>query len=82
MLLAAIADSDGTRASVLRRLFTERVRNGILGDFSFTSDGDMTPSPVTIFRVIGGKRPSSTHLKDFDGAVVDRVVNIPATLAP
>jgi DNA-binding SARP family transcriptional activator/ABC-type branched-subunit amino acid transport system substrate-binding protein len=82
VLLAAIADSDGTRASVLRRLFTERVRNGILGDFSFTSDGDMTPSPVTIFRVIGGKRPSSTHLKDFDGAVVDRVVNVPATLAP
>jgi ABC-type branched-subunit amino acid transport system substrate-binding protein len=81
VLLAAIARSDGTRDSVVRELFATRVRGGILGDFSFTSVGDMTPSPVTIFRVVGGKGSNSTFLKDFDGSVVDRVVDVPASLA-
>jgi branched-chain amino acid transport system substrate-binding protein len=81
VLLAAIARSDGTRASVLREIFASRVRGGILGDFSFTKDGDMTPSPVTVFRVVGGKRASSTNLADFTGAVVDRVVEVPASSA-
>jgi ABC-type branched-subunit amino acid transport system substrate-binding protein len=80
VLLAAIARSDGTRDSV-RELFATRVRGGILEDFSFTSVGDMTPSPVTIFRVVGGKGSNSTFLKDFDGSVVDRVVDVPASLA-
>jgi branched-chain amino acid transport system substrate-binding protein len=77
VLLAAIASSDGTRASVLERLFSQKVHHGILGDFSFTPEGDMTPSPVTIFRVVGGKRPSSTGELDFQGSVVDRVVDVP-----
>jgi DNA-binding SARP family transcriptional activator/ABC-type branched-subunit amino acid transport system substrate-binding protein len=81
VLLAAIARSDGTRASVLRGLFASKVRDGILGDFSFTRGGDMTPSPVTVFRVVGGKRASSTNLADFAGAIVDRVVNVPAATA-
>jgi len=41
----------------------------------------MTPSPVTVFRVVGGKRPSATNLADFAGAVVDRVVDVPAATA-
>jgi branched-chain amino acid transport system substrate-binding protein len=81
VLLAAIARSDGTRASVLRELFASKVRGGILGDFSFTRAGDMTPGPVTVFRVVGGKHASSTNLADFAGAVVDRVVNVPAATA-
>jgi hypothetical protein len=47
VLLAAIARSDGTRASVTKELFASDVRNGILGSFRFTPDGDMTPTPVT-----------------------------------
>src|SRR5581483_9173293 len=81
LLLAAIARSDGTRASVLHELLASRVRGGILGDFSFTHGGDMTPSAVTVFRVVGGRRASSTNLADFAGAVVDRVVNVPAATA-
>ena len=41
----------------------------------------MTPSPVTVFRVVGGNRPNSTLLQDFDGSVVDRVIDVPASLA-
>jgi branched-chain amino acid transport system substrate-binding protein len=80
VLLAAIARSDGTRASVVRELLAEKVRGGILGDFGFNAQGDMTPSPVAIFRVVGGKRPSSTGEYDFQGSVVDRVVDVPAPL--
>jgi DNA-binding SARP family transcriptional activator/ABC-type branched-subunit amino acid transport system substrate-binding protein len=81
VLLDAIARSDGTRASVTKELFATKVSDGILGSFGFTLEGDMTPSPVTIFRVVGGNRPSSTYERDFAGAVVDRVVDVPAALA-
>jgi hypothetical protein len=40
----------------------------------------MTPSPVTIFRVVGGNQPSSTYEQDFTGASVDRIVNVPPAL--
>ncbi|MFL5913550.1 MAG: BTAD domain-containing putative transcriptional regulator [Gaiellaceae bacterium] len=81
VLLAAIARSDGTRGSVVRELFASKMRGGILGDFSFTREGDITPSPVTVFRVVGGGRRSTTFLDDFADSVVDRVVNVPASLA-
>jgi branched-chain amino acid transport system substrate-binding protein len=80
-LLAAIARSDGTRASVTRQLFKSTVRNGILGSFRFTHDGDMTPTPITIYRVVGGHRPNSTYERDFAGAVIDRVITTPTSLA-
>jgi branched-chain amino acid transport system substrate-binding protein len=80
VLLDAIARSDGTRASVTKELLASRVRGGILGDFHFDADGDFDPSPVTIFRVVRGPRRSSTHLPDFDGGVVDRVVSVPLAL--
>jgi branched-chain amino acid transport system substrate-binding protein len=51
VLLDAIARSDGTRASVTRELFATRVRNGILGDFSITPQGDTTARAITIYRV-------------------------------
>src|SRR5206468_13081294 len=77
VLLDAIARSDGARASVTKELLASHVRGGILGDFHFDADGDFDPSPVTIFRVVRGPRRSSTHLPDFDGGVVDRVVSVP-----
>jgi branched-chain amino acid transport system substrate-binding protein len=55
VLLDAIARSDGTRASVTRRLFETRVTNGILGSFWITPSGDTSLNAVTIHRVVGGK---------------------------
>jgi branched-chain amino acid transport system substrate-binding protein len=54
VLLAAIARSDGRRASILRALFATRVRDGILGSFSITAQGDMTSGAVTIYRFAQG----------------------------
>ena len=45
VVLDAIARSDGTRASVLSALFRTRVRDGLLGDFSFDARGDVSESP-------------------------------------
>jgi branched-chain amino acid transport system substrate-binding protein len=64
-VLAAIARSDGTRASVLAELQDTRVQDGILGDFTFDRYGDITPAPFTIFRMTGRK------------LVVDRVITVP-----
>jgi DNA-binding SARP family transcriptional activator/ABC-type branched-subunit amino acid transport system substrate-binding protein len=55
VLLDAIARSDGTRASVRRRLFDTRVTNGILGSFWITPTGDTSLNAITIQRVVGGK---------------------------
>jgi branched-chain amino acid transport system substrate-binding protein len=82
VVLQAIARSDGTRSSVLRELRATDVRNGILGDFRFDRYGDITPAKVTIFRV-EGRTPPDLHLAShLEGAVVYRVVTVPARLAP
>jgi DNA-binding SARP family transcriptional activator/ABC-type branched-subunit amino acid transport system substrate-binding protein/streptogramin lyase len=80
VLLAAIAASDGTRASVARHLLTARIHNGILGSFRFDRNGDIDPGAVTILRVRGGARPNSTLVSDFNGSTIDRVLAVPATL--
>jgi branched-chain amino acid transport system substrate-binding protein len=51
VLLAAIAGSDGSRASVVKQLFRIRVRNGILGSFHFTPQGDVSVASFPIFQV-------------------------------
>jgi len=78
VLLAAIADSDGTRRSVVERLEATKVENGILGSFFFDRNGDITPAPITICRVKG--RASDGPAPDFKGAAVDRVVHVPVTI--
>jgi branched-chain amino acid transport system substrate-binding protein len=55
VLLQAIARSDGTRASVARELFATRVKDGILGSFSFDRNGDIVPRPVGVYRFERGK---------------------------
>jgi branched-chain amino acid transport system substrate-binding protein len=65
VLLQAIARSDGTRASVVRELFATRVKDGILGSFSFDRNGDIVPRPVGVYRFERGK------------FVVDGVVRVP-----
>jgi DNA-binding SARP family transcriptional activator/ABC-type branched-subunit amino acid transport system substrate-binding protein len=54
-LLDAIARSDGTRASVTKALFRTRVRNGLIGSFSFTPTGDTTAGSVTMIRIERGR---------------------------
>jgi len=53
LVLDAIARSAGTRPAVARTILRARVRNGLIGSFAFDRHGDVTPAPVTIFRVHG-----------------------------
>jgi hypothetical protein len=76
--LAAIARSDGSRASVTRELLALRVKDGILGDFRFTATGDTTTTPITILRAQrgGGLRV----IYGYEGGAVDRVIEPPPRL--
>jgi ABC-type branched-subunit amino acid transport system substrate-binding protein len=71
VVLDANARSDGTRGSILDELFRTRVRNGLLGDFSFDQRGDITESPVTNVRVARGG--SSRRIASVEGGDVVRV---------
>jgi ABC-type branched-subunit amino acid transport system substrate-binding protein len=53
LLLAAIARSNGRRASVLKELRASKVRDGILGSFAFDPNGDITTAPIPIIRITG-----------------------------
>jgi branched-chain amino acid transport system substrate-binding protein len=68
ILLAALARSDGSRSSVTSHVLADPVHGGILGDFSFDRNGDLTPSSVTIHRVRRG------------GETIDRVIRVPSRL--
>ena len=64
-VLAAIARSDGTRASVLKELQDTREQDSILGDFAFDRHGDMTPARFTVVRVAGTlSRPANRLIGD------------------
>jgi len=43
IMLNAIAESNGTRASVVKALFATSVKNGIMGTFHFDKNGDTVP---------------------------------------
>lgn len=60
ILLEAIAESDGSRASVTRSLFATRVSGGILGSFWITPTGDTTLNTVAIYRIRAGRATSFT----------------------
>jgi ABC-type branched-subunit amino acid transport system substrate-binding protein/streptogramin lyase/predicted Ser/Thr protein kinase len=80
VVLQAIARSDGTRASVLRSLRSLRVSDGILGSFTFDR-GDISPARVTVMRVTGSA-PKGVRLPiHLEGAVVERVIEVPASLS-
>lgn len=72
-LLAAIARSNGTRASVTLALRTTCIREGILGSFCFDRNGDSTSAPITIVRAA---RPGGSHaVESTDGAHIVAVIN-------
>jgi len=55
-LLDAIAASDGTRASVTAAMLELHVKGGIIGDFTFDANGDVTPPLVSVYRVTNGQQ--------------------------
>jgi YVTN family beta-propeller protein len=80
VLLQAIARSDGTRASVLRQIRATRVDDGLLGSLRFDRNGDMRPARVVVLRITG-TAPATVRLPgQFHGAVVDRLMTLPASL--
>jgi branched-chain amino acid transport system substrate-binding protein len=80
LVVQAIARSDGTRESVLEQLKAARVKNGLLGSFSFDRNGDVTPATVPILRITGATPPQAGLPSNLQGAVIDRVVEIPRRL--
>jgi ABC-type branched-subunit amino acid transport system substrate-binding protein len=70
-VLAAIARSDGTRASVLAELQNTREQDSILGDFTFDPYGDITPARFTVLRVTGTRSRPANNL------IVDSVIAVP-----
>ncbi|HYN92103.1 MAG TPA: hypothetical protein VER75_09280, partial [Thermoleophilaceae bacterium] len=80
LVLRAIARSDGTRESVLEQLKASRVKDGILGSFRFDRNGDLTPAKMPIIRITGSTPPSARLPEFLQGAVIDRVVEIPRRL--
>jgi branched-chain amino acid transport system substrate-binding protein len=56
VLLTAIANSDGSRASAAANLFKTDVTNGILGSFKINPEGDTNANPVTIYAIKSGKQ--------------------------
>ena len=57
------------------------MKDGILGDFRLDRTGDITPAEIPIFRVTGETPPGAGVYPWFEGAMVDRVVTVPARLA-
>jgi ABC-type branched-subunit amino acid transport system substrate-binding protein len=82
LVVRAIARSDGTRASVLEELKATRVKDGLLGSFGFDRNGDLTPARQPILRITGATPPQAGLPSHLQGAVVDRVVEIPRRLVP
>ncbi len=55
VVVQAIKQSNGTRADIAKQLFKVKLKGSILGNVSFTANGDVTANPVTIYRVKAGK---------------------------
>jgi branched-chain amino acid transport system substrate-binding protein len=79
-VLQAISSSDGTRASVLAELRKIRVRNGVLGTFGFDGRGDVVPARMAVYRVTGKSGGRAPRYEEFAGAVLERVITVPARL--
>ncbi|HKP21350.1 MAG TPA: protein kinase [Thermoleophilaceae bacterium] len=81
LVLDAIARSDGTRESVLKEIKSAEVRNGILGDFHIDRNGDIVPARLSIFRITGATPPGEAVFPEYEGAVLDRVIEVPQRLS-
>jgi ABC-type branched-subunit amino acid transport system substrate-binding protein len=79
-VLAAIARSDGTRASVLEAMRRTRVTDGILGSFRFDRNGDITPAKVAVLRVDRRSHEGAALDPYYAGTAVEDVVEVPPGL--
>jgi branched-chain amino acid transport system substrate-binding protein len=77
VMLAAIARSDGTRASVVRELFATRLTDAPLGPAAIDRNGDVTPVNVAVYRIDPpGTRGDPLLPPDLEGASIDRVITL------
>jgi branched-chain amino acid transport system substrate-binding protein len=72
VMLDAIARSDGTRPSIVSRLFATKIRDGLVGAVGFDAAGDITQAPITILRAERSKVPPSSG--GFEDAVVETMI--------
>jgi DNA-binding SARP family transcriptional activator/ABC-type branched-subunit amino acid transport system substrate-binding protein/DNA-binding beta-propeller fold protein YncE len=82
-LLAAIAHSNGTRASVVQELHHLHFSNGPLGPFHFDSNGDPTVNQTLVERVIKNPPPNHSSEGVIDratGGIIYRVLTAPRKL--
>jgi DNA-binding SARP family transcriptional activator/ABC-type branched-subunit amino acid transport system substrate-binding protein len=70
VLLDAIAGSDGTRPSVIERLFATDLDESVIGPISFDANGDIVSPPVTVLRL----EPGARELAVFPDAVPEQVI--------
>jgi ABC-type branched-subunit amino acid transport system substrate-binding protein len=62
MMLDAIEASNGTRAQVLENLFSARVEDGYVGDFTIDRTGDATVSTIVVYEINEGRLSFKTAL--------------------
>jgi YVTN family beta-propeller protein len=80
VLLAAIARSDGTRASVTRALATMRLKDSLVGPLAFNRYGEPLPSPIAVVRAERRERSRPYMYNDIAGGVVEDIISPPARL--
>jgi branched-chain amino acid transport system substrate-binding protein len=64
VLLDAIADSDASRAEVIEKVFATKVTDGLIGDFEFNENGDLSGAKgaAVLFTIYNGTTKLNTLL--------------------
>ena len=64
VLLNAIKDSDGTRADVIKKVFATKVNDGLIGNFEFNENGDLSGAKgaAVLFTIYKGTNKLNTLL--------------------
>ena len=64
VLLNAIKDSDGTRPDVIKKVFATKVDNGLIGNFEFNENGDLSGAKgaAVLFTIYKGTNKLNTLL--------------------
>jgi branched-chain amino acid transport system substrate-binding protein len=55
VMLQAVAAGGGDRAKTTKAIFGIQISNGIIGNFSINSSGDINLTPITIYKQVGKK---------------------------
>ena len=79
VLLDAIAHSDGTRASIARRLTSTRLARSVLGPLAFADNGEPAVARVTFAR-LETREGDPSDLAGLEGTTVETVFTVPTAL--